>query len=236
MQIGVIAEGKGDCAVLQNILGTVLKDKDVDVRFLRPEFDLDETDLQDGAYKTMSEDEFSSWTLVQKDCVNQTKLQSFLVDDNIFVEERKIVIQIDTAECELENYDVIRPKKDANYCTNLRTAVIHKINTWLSNLYTGQLYYAVCIEEMEAWLLPLYESKDSSKHTDPKRKFDTIVQRKRNTDKKFNKEVQALSQKLEFEKMDFYSADFKKSKKLNNALKYNQSLNDFVVSLKPILT
>lgn len=233
MQIGIIAEGKGDCAVLKNILWSLLDEEPL---FLRPEFDLDETDLQEPTYKTMTEDEFSSWTLVQKDCVNQTKLQSFLVDDNIFEEERSLIIQIDTAECELENYDVVRPNKDDNYCPNLRTAVINKINTWSSNLYAEQLYYAVCIEEMEAWLLPLYESKDSSKYPDPKRKFDALIQKKRNTDKKFNKKVQALSQKSEFEKMDFYSADFKKSKKLNSALKFNQSLSDFVLSLKPILT
>jgi len=235
MQIGIIAEGKGDCAVLQNILWSVLTEED-ELRFLRPEFDLDETDLQDSIYKAMTEDEFSSWTLVQKDCVNQTKLQSFLVDDNIFEEERSIIIQIDTAECELKNYDVARPSNDSDYCTNLRTAVINKINTWVNNLSTGQLYYAICIEEMEAWLLPLYESKDSSKHADPKRKFDTLIRKKRKTDKHFNKKVQAISQKSEFEKMNFYSADFRKSKKLKEALKYNQSLRNFVTSLKPILT
>lgn len=235
MQIGIIAEGKGDCAVLQNILWSVLKDED-DVRFLRPEFDLDETDLQDSTYKAMTEDEFSSWTLVQKDCANKIKLQSFLVDDNIFEEERSLIIQIDTAECELKNYDVVRPNKDDNYCTNLRTAVINKINTWVNNLYAGQLYYAICIEEMEAWLLPLYESKDSSKHADPKRKFDTLIGKRRNTDKNFNKKVQAISQKSEFEKMNFYAADFKKAKRLKDALKYNQSLHDFVASLKPIVS
>jgi hypothetical protein len=235
MQIGIIAEGKGDCAVLQNILWSVLKEED-EVRFLRPEFDLDETDLQDSAYKAMTEDEFSSWTLVQKDCVSKTRLQSFLVDDNIFVEERSIIIQIDTAECELEHYEVTRPIKDANYSTNLRTAVINKINTWLDNLYTRQLYYAICIEEMEAWLLPLYETKDSTKHADPKKKFDALIGKKRNTDKKFNKKIQAFSQKSAFEKMDFYSTDFKKSKNLKAALKYNQSLHDFVASLEPILT
>ena len=235
MQIGIIAEGKGDCAVLQNILWSVLKEED-DVRFLRPEFDLDETDLQDSTYKAMTEKEFSSWTLVQKDCANQTKLQSFLVDDNDFEEERSIIIQIDTAECELENYDVARPVKGSDYSTKLRTAVINKINTWVDNLYAGQLYYAICIEEMEAWLLPLYESKDSSKHTDPKKKFDALISKKRRTDKNFNKKVQAISQKSDFEKMDFYAADFKKAKKLKDALKYNQSLRDFVDSLKPILT
>lgn len=235
MQIGIIAEGKGDCAVLQNILWSVLKEED-DVRFLRPEFDLDETDLQESTYKAMTEDEFSSWTLVQKDCVTQTKLQSFLVDDNIFEEERKLIIQIDTAECELENYDVVRPNKDDNYCANLRTSVISKINTWVNNLYSEQLLYAICIEEMEAWLLPLYESKDSSKHTDPKRKFDALISKKRNTDKKFNKKAQVLSQKSAFEKMDFYTTDFRKAKKLKAALKYNQSLSDFVASLEAVLT
>lgn len=233
MQIGIIAEGKSDCAVLRNILWSILEEEPL---FLRPEFDLDETDLQNSSYKAMTADEFSSWTLVQKDCVNQTKLQSFLVDDNIFEEERRIIIQIDTAECELEHYDVVRPAKDASYCTNLRMAVIHKINIWLDNLYTEQLYYAICIEEMEAWLLPLYESKDSSKYPNPKRKFEAVINKQKQSDKKLNKKIQALSQKSEFEKMDFYSTNFKKSKKLDDALKYNQSLSDFVTSLKAIIS
>ncbi|BDS15187.1 hypothetical protein [Aureispira anguillae] len=231
MRIGIIAEGRGDCAVLNNILWTILNDDD-DIQFLRPEFDLDETDLQGGEYKEMTADEFSSWTLVQKDCVERSRLQSFLVDENIIDEERAIIIQIDTAECELENYDVIRPAKDSNYCTNLRTSVINQINKWLNNQYTGQLYYAICIEEMEAWLLTLFETKDSSQYPDPKRKFHRLISKKKSSDKKFDKKTQKIAQKSDFEKMSFYAADFKKKKKLTAALKYNQSLNDFVTSLK----
>lgn len=227
MQIGIIAEGKGDCAILRNILWSILEDEP---RFLRPEFELDETDLneQEG-YQSMNPAAFSSWTLVKKDCVEKVRLQSFLVDDNIFEEERAIILQLDTAECELAGYDVVRPdKKQDSYCDDLRIAVIKQINTWLEGNYTSQLYYAICIEEMEAWLLPLYENKDSSTSADPKKRFNRIIHQKVSTDKKFKKKVDQC--RTEFETMDCYSSLFKKKKNLTKALKFNASLKAFVDS------
>ena len=224
MRIGIIAEGRGDCAVLKNILYSFLDDNS-NLAFLRPEFDLDETDL---AGQNMDAAAFSSWTLVRQDCEKQTKFRSFLVDNNYLQEERSIIVQIDTAEC--DQYGVKRPnKKDDNYCSRLRQAVMNQINTWLDNQFTDQLRYAICIEETEAWILPIYESKDSSTSTDPKRKLERILKRKRETDKTFaKKEAKQIST---FEQMDFYSLPLRKKKGLTNACKYNQSLNDFVSSI-----
>ncbi len=81
----------------------------------------------------MTADEFSSWTLVRQDCIERTKFRSFL--DSPVEREAIIIVQIDTAECELENYEVNRPEKDKNYCTNLRNAVIDKIDEWLEGQY-----------------------------------------------------------------------------------------------------
>lgn len=108
MVFGIIAEGKGDCAVLENILWNIIGDDD-ELRFLRPEFGTDENDLQNkGEYAAMETEQFSSWTLVRKDCLEKNKFRRFL-SENITKEERRIILQIDTAECDL--YDVQRPNK-----------------------------------------------------------------------------------------------------------------------------
>lgn len=223
MRVGIIAEGKGDCAVLNNILYCLLDDNS-DITFLRPEFDLDETDL---AGQEMNAEAFSSWTLVQKDCQEQHKFHSFLVDNNILQEERSIIIQIDTAEC--SDYGINRPPKDTHYCNNLRAAVINQINNWLDHQFNDLLHYAVCIEETEAWFLPIYESKDSSTSADPKQKLERILQRKRKTDKNFAKKVAKCT--TTYEEMEFYTMPLRKRKGLKNACKYNQSLNDFILSI-----
>jgi len=88
LEIGIIAEGKGDCAVLSNLLTGILDIEEEDIRFLRPEFNLDNTDK--AAYEAMSANEFSSWTLVKKDCEEQFKFKTFL--DSAIDEERYIII------------------------------------------------------------------------------------------------------------------------------------------------
>ena len=228
MEIGIIAEGKGDCAVLQNILMGIFPELDEeDIRFLRPDFNLDNTDK--AAYANMQADEFGSWTLVKKDCLEQVKFQRFL--DSPILGERYIIVQIDTAECEEKGYDVVRPdKKSEDYCTVLRELVIGKIDEWLQGTWTAQIHYAICIEEMEAWVHTLYETKDTSRSITAKETFQKIVSKKRKTDKKFDKKIKNL--KTEFDLSLFLSKDFRKicSKKNINKLANNESLKTFVLS------
>lgn len=234
MEIGIIAEGKGDCAVLRNLLMGVFEDLDEEnIRFLRPEFTTDNTDKS--AYENMTAGEFGSWTLVKTDCETQHPFINFL--DNPIVGEKYIIIQIDTAECEEIGYNVERPvKNEVDYCGKLRNNVVDKINEWLQNNWQNQIFYAVCIEEMEAWIHTLYENKDTSKPLNAKETFEKFLNKKRKTDKKFDKQMRQLNQKLTFEKSEFLSKDFQKinTKKGRKVLENNESLKDFVSSLEGI--
>lgn len=108
MEFGIIAEGKGDCAVLRNILLGLFDLEVEDIRFFRPSFSQDNTDK--AAYTNMSEEEFGSWTLVKKDCQEQHHFRNFL--DSPIGGEKYMIVQIDTAECEEIGYDVKRPNKN----------------------------------------------------------------------------------------------------------------------------
>lgn len=234
MKFGIIAEGKSDCAVIQNILrGLDLIEMEDDVQFLRPRFNLDAMDI---AERGMTEDNFSNWTLVKKDCEEGLKIREFFDLENPFEEKRAIIIQIDTAECEDLGYEVSRPnKKETTYCEDLRREVVTKIKSWIDKPEVAdQLFFAVCIEETEAWVHALYENKNTANFPDPKKAFDKYRSKKSQTDKKFQKAEQRLVNKNIFEKFIFYSKDFQKSKKLKASLKNNKSLADFVDDLSKL--
>ncbi len=234
MVIGIIAEGVGDIAVLENILWLTTEEDD-EIRVLRPEDVADETDLQRGIYREMIAEEFGSWTLVKADCVDGEKFKLFL-EENPLQEERKIIIHLDTAECDLEGYDVVRPEKvkgeESTYCQQLRQAVIDQINTWLNDQYRDELLYAICIEETEAWLLPLYENRDSSTRPDPKARLERLLTKVKATDKKFDKRYKSAQKQGTRALQAFLSSPYRKASNLQQALPYNQSLADFVESLE----
>lgn len=224
MVFGIIAEGVGDGAVIRNILyGLNLIESDEDIRYLRPEFGMDATDL--------SEAKFSNWTLVKQECTERVKFEEFL--NSPILEERAIILQIDTAECELKGYDVPRPSKDANYSENLRNAVVEKINEWLNQQFLEKIYYAISIEEMEAWIHTLYEEKDTTKFIDPKAKLQQFLTKKASKDKKFSKAWKKFKNRTESAKADFLSQDFQKitKRKVKICLSRNKSLQLFVESL-----
>ncbi len=233
MVFGLIAEGRSDCAVIRNILyGLNLIDTDNDLLFLRPEFEIDATTQSKEI--PIKESAFSNWTLVKKDC-ETTKLKGFLLTDNIFLEERKIILQIDTAECEETGYEVQRPNKNQeNYSELLRTNVIRKIQEWVTDKEViKDLLYAVCIEEMDAWVHVLYENKDTSKSINAKEAFNKCLKKLRTTNKSFAKKEHAIKNRTLLEKYDFYSSDFEKiqKKKIKVKIKNNRSLEQFIESL-----
>ena len=210
--------------------GLALIERNSDVRFLRPVFSLDATDTSD---QDNIADNFSNWTLVKKDCTEFSKIDNYLNHENFLGQERKIIIQIDTAECEEAGYDVIRPnKKEATYCEDLRTKVVTRIKSWVNKpAIDKQLFFAVCIEETEAWVHALYENKNTTNFPDPKKAFEKYRSKKSQTDKKFQKQEQKLINKSTFEKFGFYSKGFQKKKNIASSSKNNKSLEAFVNSL-----
>lgn len=160
MKIGVICEGHTDRAVIRNILKGLKGIDSSQIVALRPDNSLDETDLS-----LMTADNFSNWSLVKAECENQDKIDRFLsIEGHDFV-----IIHID-ADCS-DEYGVPKLVKNTDYAERMRSAIVDKINEWLSNSFKDQILYAVAIEETEAWILTIYDKKDSVQSADPKQKL-----------------------------------------------------------------
>jgi hypothetical protein len=212
MKVGIICEGHTDRAVIINILKGLKGLDSSDIIPLRPENSLDETDLAN-----IPADQFSNWTLVKKECETKEKLKRFLSLEGQDV----VVIHIDSAES--EEYGVAKPIKDNDYSTKLRAAIILKMKEWLGEDFSDdEIVYAVAIEETEAWILTIYEKRESSTSTDPKRKLKYVLSRKeieygQNYDD-FLRISNSLSKKKKYSKEKFLS--------------YNDSLKEFCIEVE----
>ena len=130
---------------------------------------------------------------------------------------------LDTDVCsEYGVQEFLNPKNPTDF-TDFRQRIIDKINQWLDNKHSQNLLYAVCIRQMDAWVLTLFANqndKDTAKISKPK------------YDLGFVKEYKKLASKPIPERYNKLSDNFSKKKKLKEAIKYNQSLKDFVNSLE----
>ena len=229
MNIGIIAEGNADLAVIENILATRGIDSS-QIIALRPELRVDEYDRNNP--NIQNERTFGSWTNVMKDCKDKERA---VFEKFFFIETNKhIIIQLDTAET--DKYEVSRPlnnKKDETYFTQLRQNVINKISEWLENNYQEQLIYAIAIEEIDAWVLTIYTNGRTDNITDPKSKLRYILTNEFGIKK--NKKTPMF---------DYYYTltepfSWKKSKKgknnINDAALLNYSLLEFINDIDKII-
>jgi hypothetical protein len=225
MTVGIIAEGRGDHATLSNILKGACNINRSEIQYMLPEYQYDQTDLH-----TMQVSEFGSWTRVRQECLTKELIQPFFElfgDDHRF-----IVIQIDTAERKLTNFEVYKPDLMADeieYCMLLRNNVVNKINDWLGHNYTDNIRYAIAVEETEAWILPLFGLTDTSHFHNPKEKLHREINNKFSSKTKkqhFRKSI--------FDQYDFLSKPLGKPKELDKAKKGNESLNLFCISLETL--
>jgi hypothetical protein len=207
MKIGVICEGHTDRAVISNILKGLKNIDSSQIIPLRPENNKDETDLA-----LLPPDTFSNWPTVKWECEKREKIEKFfLFEGNDFV-----IIQIDADKS--SEFGVQKPVvKDDNYADNVREAIIIKINEWLENNYLENILYAITIEETEAWVLTIYENRDSVRSADPKQRLQYKLNR--------------LGVKLNQTHECFFNISEKFSKRKNfntgNYLSYNHSLEAF---------
>lgn len=144
MKIGIIAEGTTDQAVITNILKGLGIDTS-NVIPIRPDLSFDEIDKNFENTKTIG-----TWQGVKNSCLSKEDFELFFFD----ADNQHIIIQLDTAEANHADFDVIKPDKtNPNYATILRSNVIDKIHEWLDNEYIDNLLHAITIEEIEAWIL-----------------------------------------------------------------------------------
>lgn len=225
LRVGIIAEGKSDHAVIANVLKGVLKIERSQIDFLIPELNTDETDLNS---KNPNIKSFSNWTIVKQNCVDKEEINDFFDDplDN----EKILIIQIDTAERNEKGYEVFEPQKSKakKYSEELRTNVIQKINQWLNHSYEN-IFYAITIEETEAWVLALNDQSknDTGVYLNVKEKYFNEMSKKAN-----KKTENILKQKDAFNKYEKLSKPLSKPRELTKARSKNHSLNLFCTSLE----
>jgi hypothetical protein len=222
MRVGLVTEGRGDLAVLVNVLKGKLGLDFEDIQFIRPEYDMDETDVHDQAEALRG-----GWGRVKRECVERGRIREFV--ENAIDEDILVVIQIDTAEVHHNGYDVERPHRDASdYAELLRQRVVDRINVWLEGEDIERVRYAVAVEETEAWLLTIHASKDTAMYGDPKKQLNTLL----------NKTMAEKDRKRHFQLKEYAQADalsrpFRKLRDLEKFAGRNRSLWLFVESLGP---
>lgn len=226
MRVGIIAEGRGDLAVLKNILKGWLNLDRESIQYLRPEYDLDETDLH-----SMPAEQRSNWGLVKQECVDGKKIIEFL--ECPIDEERFVVIHIDAAESELDGYDVERPTGDVgdSLFYSVRTAIVAKINEWPRAPFNGCVRFAIAIEEMDSWVRTIY-APESVKDTGAHRNAKERLKKEVNKSNQFSlKRLKQLYQLKTFQQYDSLTHEFRKKTTLANCAKRNRSLHLFLDSL-----
>jgi len=213
MRIGLITEGLPDQAVIENILNSKIDDYSWSP--IRPINLVDETDIY-----IKNNAAVGGISRIKKDCEEKKLFEEFF-ELEIGGRKNVMIIQLDTAE--VDNFNIVRPTKKRNkdYVQELRTNVIEKIQEWLDDdSYDENLVYAISVEELEAWLLTIFESKNSISSMDPKSKLKRILRPKK------------LSTAETFENYSSLSKPFKKKNELAKCAKNNESLQLFIDDLE----
>ncbi|HOY18953.1 MAG TPA: hypothetical protein PLC89_16735 [Haliscomenobacter sp.] len=215
MRVGIIAEGTEDQAVISNILRAYGVDRS-DIVSIKPSLQRDATDENNPEENAT----IGTFQGVKNACIGHNGSRPYFEQFFLFEDDLFMVVHLDTAEIEQQNFAFAKPVKTGNpdYCTQLRNQVIDLINTWLEHQYSDQLLYAIAIEEIEAWCLTLYTKHDTAQSADAKSKFWREANKKK---------IKSGSNKLEE-----LTKNFRKLKTLKPLLPYNQSLNDFAASIE----
>ena len=151
--IGLICEGASELKILTHIINRYLGD-DVVVNRIQPP-----TRMSHGIEK---QDDVGGWSQVLNHCNDNIIMDNMAMNDFI-------VIQIDTDACIQPNYDVDiydenhQKVADAVLYDRVCDRLKRDISEDVWNKYSDKILFAICFDETECWLLPLYYENDAKK-------------------------------------------------------------------------
>lgn len=145
----LVCEGVTDHAVLKNILLGYFKDQPRAPRFTQKQPDSDATG--EGAWQ-----QFGNWENVFR-YLREGRHRDALEFNQY------LVVQVDTDESDHANYDVPQQEAGRPYLPN---AMVDRVAAKLREIlgpedcttYEGRLIFAICVRDIECWLLPLWET------------------------------------------------------------------------------
>jgi hypothetical protein len=157
---GLIAEGETDHAVLENILlGIAKADISDEITILQP--DIDET-----TKGTLQE--FGGWYNVFQYCVSEDFKDSFQ-------RVQYVVIQIDTDVSEQTHYDIKQTDESGKKLIpevlvgkvreKFEQIIVNEFGQDFLEKYQDRILFAISVDEIECWLLPLYYTDNTKSKT-----------------------------------------------------------------------
>lgn len=220
MRIGIIAEGHADVAIVKGILKALTGLDMSDIQSIRPTETMDETDN--------AELQFSNWGLVLESCQNDTLLESFF---EVLDDEALLVIHVDTAERGDVGFGVLEPQRTGHpdwkeYSQQVHANVKEKIKSLVPERFREKVAYAIAVEETDAWLIPLFESRqkrDSASHINAKEKLRVLI----STLKKKSRYIDTAHNNL-----NYINLGAELCKGLKTARKGNESLDLFCLEIE----
>lgn len=151
--IGLICEGVSECKILTYIINRYLGES-VDINHIQPSLRM--------SHGVKKQDDDGGWSQVLNHC-NDDIIKSNMVTNDY------IVIQIDTDACIQRGYDVdiyddkhVKVPDDILY-ERVIVRLKQNITDAVWNAYSDRILLAICFDETECWLLPLYYKSDAKK-------------------------------------------------------------------------
>jgi hypothetical protein len=208
---GLVAEGKSDHAVLENILlGLFEEDISDEITTLQP---------TRGATDEEAIKAFGGWFKVFEYC----RSENFR---GAFQEVQYVIIQIDTDVSEHTHYDIKQTDESGKKLVPevLVKKVREKFEQIIANefgqifleKYQDRILFAISVDEIECWLLPLYYTDNTKSKTN-------------NCDHKLHQKAGKFEKN--YNDYDKISREYRKNKTLMKSFPENPSLKIFVESV-----
>lgn len=223
-RIGIISEGVEDQGVLFSILKAFGFDR-ADIIPIRPELSMDATDLN-SPNRTIGTLQGVKNTCIGNDGERPEFEEFFMLDNN-----KNIIIHLDTAEIEQQDFDITKPdKRSETYTVDLRNSIISLIKGWLDGEYIDDLVYAISVEEIESWVLTAFEDRDTTSIVDCKGRLSRFLSRGNLSYKDLK--LDPSSQKRAYFEAITKKKKFHKMRTLKTYCNNNKSLDCFVTELE----
>lgn len=218
LTFATVAEGATDHAVIQNLLLGFCKDQDLQSGDISPVQPLiDETGKQLGS-------SVGGWQQVFRWLKEKRYRSAFQFNEHV-------VVQLDTDVCEQAGFDVAKtangkaiPPKELVLAVRERLAAV--IGEDDLREYSGRFHFAIAVESIECWLLPLWGKADE---------FANIHNCKQRVDDGLARAKSAGLRKDDVRTYLAASAELRKRKRLLETAKSQKSLELFCDSLGQIL-
>lgn len=149
--IGLICEGVSEINVMMRIVSKYLGDEAF-VHAVEPDTTLKSGHLVQTGY--------GGWAQVLRHC-NDEKIEAIMQYNDY------VIIQIDTDACQEKEYNVMpnneqgQKKADDVFYHDIQSRMVKNISSQVLKKYAGRILFAICDNEIECWLLPLYYSDNN---------------------------------------------------------------------------